>query len=193
MAIKLTKDKNVDNIADEESNGFEPLPKGKYPVTIYDCEVAEFGPTSKNAGDPGYRVQFRVSAGQYENRRIFTSPNILLSGAWASGADNFSLFNFLEAVQVPYVAKKGIIDDDKGKPLSNSELRKMYKALDGEIELPDPEWLLSKPLTLVLGIQPAQGQYEARNRINRYEVAQDIDGSGGGSSNVDDLDDFEEL
>ena len=67
----------------------------------------------------------------------------------------------------------------------------MYKALDGEIELPDPEWLLSKPLTLVLGIQPAQGQYEARNRINRYEVAQDIGETS--NSNADDLDGFEEL
>lgn len=190
MAIKLTKDKNVDKVAVEETNGFAPLPKGKYPVTVFDCEIAEFGPKSKNAGDPGYRIQFRVSAGNYENRRLFTGPNILLAGTWASGADNFSLFQFIEAVKVPYNIKTGEIDDSDGKALTNSELRKMYRSLGGEIELPDPEWLLGKPLALSIGIDK---QDPDRNRINRYEVAQEGDVAGSGNAVADDLDDLEEL
>ena len=195
MAIKLKKDKNASKVAEAPSNGFDPLPKGKYEATIFDAELREFGPKSKNAGDPGYNIQFRISEGEFTNRRLFTSPAILLAGVWASGADNFALFNFLEAVQVPYVAETGVIDGSEGKALKNAEIRKMYRTLEGGIELPDPEWLLGHPIGLSVGLSKSTDQYpDVRNTINSYLVAGSA-GSGGGTKNADlaDLDALEEL
>lgn len=190
MAIKLKKDSGAQKVEAQEKSNFSPLPKGNYDVTIFDSEIAEFGPKSKNAGDPGYKLQFRVSGGEFENRRLFTGPNILLAGRWASGADNFALFQFLEAVEVPYNEKTGEVDDSEGKPLTNAEIRKMYRNLNGEIELPDPEWLLGLPLTLAVGIDK---QDKDRNRINRYLVYSGGENNNGGSTAVDDFDDLEEL
>lgn len=189
MAIKLKKDDNAEKIEEVERNIFTPLPKGTYQVTVFDVDIAEFGPNSKNAGDPGYHAQFRVSEGDYTNRRLFTGPNILLAGSWASGADNFALFQFLEAMQVPYVVETGVIDASEGKALNNADIRKMYRDLGGEIELPDPEWLLGKPLALAVAVDKADAE---RNRINRYLVA-GSGGSSGSSAAVADLDDLEEL
>lgn len=47
------------------------LPAGTYSTTIYDIETLEVK-SGENAGKPQFKIQLRVSEGEFENRRLFT-------------------------------------------------------------------------------------------------------------------------
>lgn len=47
------------------------LPAGTYSTTIFDIETLEVK-SGENAGKPQFKVQLRVSEGEFENRRLFT-------------------------------------------------------------------------------------------------------------------------
>jgi hypothetical protein len=47
------------------------LPAGTYSATIFDLETLEVK-SGENAGKPQFKVQLRVSEGEFENRRLFT-------------------------------------------------------------------------------------------------------------------------
>lgn len=55
----------------QSTGNYEPLPDGSYESTVYAVELTEVK-NGENAGKPQYKLQFRVSEGQFENRRIFT-------------------------------------------------------------------------------------------------------------------------
>jgi len=56
-----------------------PIPKGAYAVTVYDVKAEEVR-SGPNAGKPRWNVQFRVSEGQYENRRVFAYIPLYVAG-----------------------------------------------------------------------------------------------------------------
>lgn len=58
------------------SKTLEPLPSGKYLVTVTDCDLVECGPTSKNPGKPMFQLELTVQEGTYENRKVWT--NVML-------------------------------------------------------------------------------------------------------------------
>jgi len=66
-----------DEEAASESRDIEPLPTGKYLVTITDVILKECGPDSKNPGKAYYAIEFTVGAdrkaGQYVNRKCWTN------------------------------------------------------------------------------------------------------------------------
>jgi hypothetical protein len=47
------------------------LPAGTYSATIFDIETLEVK-SGENAGKPQFKIQLRVSEGEFENRRLFT-------------------------------------------------------------------------------------------------------------------------
>ena len=47
------------------------LPAGTYSTTIFDIETLEVK-NGENAGKPQFKIQLRVSEGEFENRRLFT-------------------------------------------------------------------------------------------------------------------------
>lgn len=47
------------------------IPAGTYSTTIFDIETLEVK-NGENAGKPQFKLQLRISEGEYENRRLFT-------------------------------------------------------------------------------------------------------------------------
>lgn len=47
------------------------LPAGTYSATIFDLETLEVK-SGENAGKPQFKIQLRISEGEFENRRLFT-------------------------------------------------------------------------------------------------------------------------
>jgi len=47
------------------------IPAGTYSTTIFDIETLEVK-NGENAGKPQFKLQLRISEGDYENRRLFT-------------------------------------------------------------------------------------------------------------------------
>jgi hypothetical protein len=68
-----------DNLPSGNTNSYEPLPKGKYETTIYDVQL-DTVKSGDNAGKPRWKVQLRVSDGQFENRRLFTLIPLYVAG-----------------------------------------------------------------------------------------------------------------
>lgn len=98
-----------------ESKGgsLEPVPAGSYNATVFDIkeETVRSGP---NEGKPRFNVQFRLSDGKYENRRVFSYvPLYVGNDAWKAAAFFKSLGYDVKAgnFKVPEVA------DLLGKPI----------------------------------------------------------------------------
>lgn len=53
------------------TGSYDPVPAGTYNTTIFNVELTEVK-SGENAGKPQYKLQFRISEGQFENRRLFT-------------------------------------------------------------------------------------------------------------------------
>lgn len=90
-----------------------PLPKGTYEATIYNI-VAEEVKGGANAGKPRWNVQFRISEGQYENRRLFSYIPLYVAG------DFWKTQGFFEALGFDMKAGKfsvPAINDLLGKPI----------------------------------------------------------------------------
>lgn len=63
----------------QTQTSYEPLPKGKYNVNIFDVQ-ADTVKSGENAGKPRWKVQLKVADGDYENRRIFTLIPLYVAG-----------------------------------------------------------------------------------------------------------------
>lgn len=82
-----------DNLPVAGSNSYEPLPKGKYEATIYDI-TADTVKSGENAGKPRWKVQLRVSSGQFENRRLFTFVPLYVAGDFWKTQSFFEALGF---------------------------------------------------------------------------------------------------
>ncbi len=71
---------------ESKSGPIEPIPAGSYNATVFDIkeEQVRSGP---NEGKPRFNVQFRISEGEYENRRVFSYvPLYAGNDAWKAAA-----------------------------------------------------------------------------------------------------------
>lgn len=59
------------NESDLSQNSYEVIPAGTYATTVFNVELTDVK-NGDNAGKKQYKVQLRISEGQYENRRLFT-------------------------------------------------------------------------------------------------------------------------
>jgi len=75
-----------DSLASKGTGSLEAIPAGSYNATVFDVkeETVRSGP---NEGKPRFNVQFRISEGQYENRRVFSYvPLYAANDAWKAAA-----------------------------------------------------------------------------------------------------------
>jgi len=84
--------------AASESRDIEPLPTGKYLMTITDVNLRECGLASKNPGKPYYAIEFTVVAdkkgGQFVNRKCWTNA-MLFNPAL------YTISNMMKALGLP--------------------------------------------------------------------------------------------
>lgn len=80
MGIKITGI-TEDALTTSQSSGapLSAIPAGSYNATIFDVkqEQVRSGP---NEGKPRLNIQFRISSGQYENRRVFAYIALYVAG-----------------------------------------------------------------------------------------------------------------
>lgn len=69
------------------------LPKGTYTATIYEVKSEEVR-GGANAGKPRWNVQFRVSGGEYENRRLFAYIPLYVAGDFWKTQSFFECLGF---------------------------------------------------------------------------------------------------
>jgi hypothetical protein len=105
------------NFSDKEKESkaldFSPLPAGRYPAVVFEVKNERCGPDSKNPGKPMWNIQFRITEGQYENRRVFTRA-MLFEGAL------FTTSQLLKATGHPQALETGEIPP--GHTLVGSEV-----------------------------------------------------------------------
>lgn len=65
------------NFSETETNNFEAIPRGTYPVKITDGEVKESGPNAKNPGSEYIKFEFTVQEGPYEGRKLWANASLL--------------------------------------------------------------------------------------------------------------------
>jgi hypothetical protein len=70
-----------------------PIPKGTYSATLYDVKAEEVR-SGTNAGQPRWNVQFRISGGQYENRRLFAYIPLYVAGDFWKTQSFFEALGF---------------------------------------------------------------------------------------------------
>ena len=94
MGIKITGI-TEDALATSQSSGapLSAIPAGSYNATIFDVkqEQVRSGP---NEGKPRLNVQFRISNGQYENRRVFAYIALYVAGDFWKTQSFFKALGF---------------------------------------------------------------------------------------------------
>lgn len=68
-----------DAVQSSSSTDLGPIPAGTYRTTIFEAKAEEVR-SGKNVGKPRWNVQFRVTEGQYENRRLFSYIPLYVAG-----------------------------------------------------------------------------------------------------------------
>jgi len=143
MSNSLKFGKSAVDSAKEDSFGL--IPAGTYEATIFSVKEGKFGP-GRNEGRPFWNVQYRISEGDYENRRVFQRIGLFTN--WApteknpDGASNFTLIQFLDAL--------GAIDED------------------GDAEIPEIDDVVGEPVTIRIKVQKGTDQYpDDRNEVQR--------------------------
>ena len=80
MSIKITGiTESALSSASPNSGPMGAIPAGSYNATIFDVKQEEVR-SGPNEGKPRLNVQFRISDGQYENRRVFAYIALYVAG-----------------------------------------------------------------------------------------------------------------
>lgn len=112
------------------TNSYEPVPAGKYETTIFDVQ-AETVKSGQNAGKPRWKVQLRISEGQFENRRLFVLIPLYVAGDfWKTQSffeslgysvkGNFNVPEVNELLGKPVVARVVIREAQGDYPADNN-------------------------------------------------------------------------
>jgi hypothetical protein len=80
-------------LASTASTNYEPIPAGSYNATIFEVKLEEVkaGP---NQGKPRFNIQFKISDGDYSNRRIFGYVSLYAGGDFWKTQSFFSALGF---------------------------------------------------------------------------------------------------
>jgi hypothetical protein len=80
MSIKITGiTEDALSSASSSSGPMQAIPAGSYNASIFDVKQEEVR-SGPNEGKPRLNVQFRISDGQYENRRVFAYIALYVAG-----------------------------------------------------------------------------------------------------------------
>lgn len=126
--------------------GFDLIPSGRQPGIVFECEATETQNDGKMpAGTKGYKVQFKVDGGEYDNRRLFNNY-------WLPTADeqqDASKREFQQGMFVKFLLAIGYAEKD---------------VLGGKFKF-DPEDAVGRECLLVVGKKAATDQYEESNVV----------------------------
>ena len=82
IKLKITEDA----LSSTTGGSYDPVPAGSYNATIYNIELEKVR-SGPNEGKPRFNIQFRLSDGQYENRRVFSYvPLYIANDFWKAQA-----------------------------------------------------------------------------------------------------------
>jgi len=137
------------DLSGADLKGFDPIPSGSYPAIVFECEAIETeNPDGKlPIGTPGFNVQFKVDGGQYDNRRLFNRY-------WIAPADyDPSKKKMLDGMFARFLLAIGYSEKE---------------VMGGKFKF-DPEDAIGRECTVVVGIRPANDQYEASNNVRNVK------------------------
>lgn len=144
MSFKITVPE--DAVQSAPSTDLGPIPAGTYTCTIFEAKAEEVR-GGKNAGKPRWNVQFRISGGQYENRRLFSYIPLYVAGDFwktqafftALGYDVKGEFEVPEVTEVlgKSVDVKTTIREAEGDYPADNNVAGFIKATSGADALAD--------------------------------------------------------
>lgn len=131
-----------DNIAESAKAAapprFKPIAKGRYNFTIFDVQIKEYGPNSKNAGKPYMAIDLVGQSGEAKNRHVF--PMVPLFTNWAVNPDPEKAKKWPNGFPTDLVPFLTALGEDLSK--------KGYKFTPAKIDS-----FLGKPLSAFLGVE----------------------------------------
>ena len=93
MSIKITGI-TESSLASANSTGpMSAIPAGSYNATVFEVKQEEVR-SGPNEGKPRFNVQFRISGGQYENRRVFSYIPLYVAGDFWKTQSFFSSLGY---------------------------------------------------------------------------------------------------
>jgi hypothetical protein len=113
MSFTIEVPKDYTPSSGNNNGPIEPMPVGNYTATVFEIKAEEVK-SGPNAGKPRWNVQFRVSDGTYENRRVFSYIPMYVAG------DFWKFESFFSALGYEVKGKFSVpeINEVLGKPLS---------------------------------------------------------------------------
>lgn len=146
MGIPISKSAQAEAAA---GGSFAPIPAGKYNATIFGVSREVYGPNSNNAGREYLKVQYRLSDGVFENRRLF--ENVPLFSEWVGGKTAFAFFSFFTALG--------------------------YDLETEEFDVPSNAELSGQPINLSVKVKFDDYSQEDRNEVGRHAAYVEAEGS----------------
>ena len=138
-----------------EARTFDPLPTGKYPVTITEWFPRVCGPESKNPGKPFWNIRFRVNEGPHEGRVLFANV-MLFAGAM------YSYVQLAKAIGTPEFLSSIDSDSDKREPIPHGDKLVGQDLVVYALKIKDNYAAKEQNWT------PADGPYPMKNEVKSY-------------------------
>jgi len=93
MSIKITGITESSLSSGPSSGPMSAIPAGSYNATVFEVKQEEVR-SGPNEGKPRFNVQFRISSGQYENRRVFSYIPLYVAGDFWKTQSFFSSLGY---------------------------------------------------------------------------------------------------
>lgn len=93
MSIKITGITESSLSSGNSSAPLSAIPAGSYNATVFEVKQEEVR-SGPNEGKPRFNVQFRISDGQYENRRVFSYIPLYVAGDFWKTQSFFSALGY---------------------------------------------------------------------------------------------------
>lgn len=93
MSIKITGITESSLTSGNSSAPMSVIPAGSYNATVFEVKQEEVR-SGPNEGKPRFNVQFRISGGQYENRRVFSYIPLYVAGDFWKTQSFFSALGY---------------------------------------------------------------------------------------------------
>lgn len=93
MSIKITGITEGSLSSGNSSAPMSAIPAGSYNATVFEVKQEEVR-SGPNEGKPRFNVQFRISSGQYENRRVFSYIPLYVAGDFWKTQSFFSALGY---------------------------------------------------------------------------------------------------
>lgn len=147
------------NLAGADTKGFDAFPSGTYDAEVFEVSMTaikgEDGKLPK--GTPGFNVQFKITGGEYDNRRVFN--NYWIAPAKVNGK-KYDKKAMMDGMLVRFFVAIGYDED---------------QVTGGDFD-PDLEDMIGKECRVVVGQKEYEG--ETQNYLKGVKPAGESVGAG---------------